>query len=212
MSSKNVFASLNYPLTVLAVVAAAVAVYGYFQPDSSQAGRRFYMDKSGGAVLFAHADHQKYGTPCVGCHHELILGQAYDCSECHDDPEYVHGAFAHDELLEIEDHTCIDCHLVQQDSESRNCRTCHPAIVAETEAAEDLGDCQQCHDDPDYTIAEFSHFELLEIPDHACLDCHQISPVAKIYHDSCTECHRAEAAERFIDDQDQAVCKACHLI
>ena len=212
MSNRNPLASENRPLVILALVAAAVAVYGYLQPDPSVAGRRFYLDNGGGAVLFTHAAHQEYDIRCVDCHHALIQGQAYACSECHDDPEYVHGAFDHEELLEVEDHSCTDCHLLQPDTAARSCRACHPSMVEESTAAGELGDCRQCHDDPDYTPAEFSHAELLEIEDHACDDCHRPRPVVEIYHDGCTSCHRDQAAERFIDDQDKVACKACHLI
>ena len=212
MPNKNPLAPSNRPLFILTFLAAAVAIYGYLQPDPSVAGRRFYLGNAGGAVLFTHADHQEHDTQCVACHHALIQGQACDCSDCHDDPEYVHGSFTHDEYLDIEDHSCTDCHLLQPDTAARNCRACHPAAVAETIVPENTADCQQCHDDPDYTPAEFSHSELLEIEDHTCTDCHQPGPVVEIYHHGCTSCHRQQAAERFIDDQDQAICKACHLL
>ncbi|MBU8871673.1 MAG: cytochrome c family protein [Gemmatimonadales bacterium] len=212
MSNGNPSASVNRPLIILTLAAAAVALYGYLQPDPSVAGRRFYLDNAGGAVLFTHAAHQEQDALCVTCHHELIQGQAYDCSECHDDPEYVHGAFDHEELLEIEDHSCIDCHLLQPDTAARSCRACHPLTAGETVVAGNIGDCQQCHDDPDYTPEEFAHPELLEIEEHSCDNCHQLSPVVEIYHDGCTACHRERVPERFINDQDQAICKACHLI
>jgi len=197
---------------VLTLVATAVAVYGYLQPAPSVAGIRFYLDNSGGAVVFTHADHQEYSSACVTCHHALIQGQAYACSECHDDPEYVHSAFAHADLLEIEDHACDGCHPLQPDMAARSCRACHPSAADEQTVAGKPGDCQQCHDDPDYTPEVFSHADLLEIEDHACDGCHRPSPVGEIYHKDCTACHRDQAAERFIDNQGQALCNACHLI
>jgi hypothetical protein len=164
MSTKNLFSAKNRVLTILFLVAAAVAMYGYMQPDNSVAGRRYYIDNSGGAVLFTHAAHQQYAGACITCHHDLVKSTAVDCSACHDDPDYVPEEFEHDELVEIEDHSCDGCHDLRPDEEAASCRDCH---------------------DPE-TISE-------------------------IYHNTCTACHRQQAAERFIDDQDQAKCKECHL-
>ena len=160
MSIRTSFASVNRPLVVLTLVAAAVAIFGYMQPDSSADGSRFYLDNAGGAVLFTHADHQEHNSECVSCHHALIQGQAHDCSECHDDPDYVHGAFSHDEYVEIEDHTCSECHLLQPDTAARSCRECHGATAEETASVGETGDCQECHDDPDYTPA-FNDIDLV---------------------------------------------------
>ena len=212
MSNRNPLAPVNRPLFILFLVAAAVAVYGYLQPVPSTDGRRFYLDSTAGAVLFTHADHQGQDTNCVACHHALIQGQTFDCSECHDEPEYVPGAYAHDELVEVEDHSCVDCHLLQPDTAARSCRTCHPATAEATTAQENPGDCSECHDDPEYVPGAYPHDELVEVEDHTCSDCHQPRPVVEIYHNSCSECHRAQAEDRFIDDQGQAICKECHLI
>lgn len=212
MSNNNPLAPVNRPLLILTLLATAVAVYGFFQPEPSSEGKRFYLENTGGAVLFTHAAHQEQDNKCVACHHELIQGQAYDCSECHDEPEYVIGANSHDELVEVEDHSCVDCHLVQPNTAARSCRDCHPSVAEKSTDVADLGDCLECHDEPEYAASKFTHAELLEVEDHSCSDCHQINPVVEAYHNSCSACHREQAKDRFIDDQDQAICKTCHLI
>ena len=212
MSNKNPWAPVNRPLIILTLVALMVSVYGYLQPTPSAEGKRFYLENTGGAVLFTHAAHQEQDNTCVACHHELIQGQAEECSECHDEPEYVMSAHSHDELVEVEDHFCVDCHLVQPNTAARGCRECHPKVADTSTDVESLGDCLECHDDEEYSALNYTHAELLEVEDHSCSDCHLISPVVEIYHNSCSACHREQANDRFIDDQDQAICKACHLI
>lgn len=211
MSLGKVFAPGNRLLVGLTCVAAVVALYGYLQPNRLQAGHSFYLTNTGGAVLFTHAGHQAHTDACVACHHALVRSDAYACSDCHDDPDYTHGVFDHDELLEIEDHTCDGCHEPEPDTAAVGCRTCHPAVADAPDAAADPADCQQCHDDPDYSPDEFTHADILEIEDHACRDCHGIRPVSEAYHQGCTACHRNQADDRFIDDQNKPVCQACHL-
>ncbi len=206
------FPSPNRPLTLLFLVAAVLSIYGYLQPDPPATGDQFYLDNAGGAVLFTHAAHQQHDTKCVSCHHALIQTDAVDCSDCHDEPEYTIDDYSHEEIVEVEDHSCLDCHDLLPDSEARSCRHCHPAFTTGSEPEIDAANCQQCHDDPDYVVEDFTHQELQELEDHSCTGCHQPGPIGEIYHLECTACHRGEEPERFINDQGEAICKSCHLI
>ena len=212
MSLRNLFSPENRPLTLLVLVAAALALYGYLKPEPAIEGRYFYLENAGGAVLFTHAAHQENDTMCVTCHHALIQGDAENCNECHDDGDYTVDDFTHAELLDIEDHSCDGCHTPLPDADARGCRVCHPAASTGSEKPNEPLNCQQCHDDPDYIADDFTHTELLDLEDHSCIGCHQPGPIGEIYHQDCTACHRGREPERFIDDQDQAICKSCHLI
>jgi hypothetical protein len=212
VSIRKLFLPENRPISSLLLVTVILAIYGYLSPESSASGNYVYLANPGGAVLFAHAAHKQYDTECVDCHHELVQGEAGACHECHDDPEYTGTLFSHDELVEVADHSCDSCHNLLPDTEARNCRRCHDKTFTGGQPVNDPLNCQQCHEDPDYTADDFSHLEFLEIEDHSCLGCHSPSPVGDIYHQGCTACHRERAAEIFVNDQDQVICKSCHLI
>ena len=114
-------------LVVLALVTAAgtgLGLAGYLRGAPPAAPGRFYLRSDGGAVLFEHARHGEAADGCVQCHHELA-GDAYACSECHDDPDYAPDSFEHAELLSIHGRACDGCHGIAPSSEATSCRECH---------------------------------------------------------------------------------------
>lgn len=196
------------PLSITAGACGLAALIGYLVADVRGTGDRFYLESSGGPVVFTHAQHQRQAGDCVLCHHELVLGQAALCGDCHDDPDYVPGLVPHADLLDVPEHACGDCHRLAEPAAARSCRACHGQAVAEGEGAPS---CADCHDDPALTREAFGHGELLAVADHTCDGCHRIRPVGEAYHAQCSECHLAVAAARFADPQGQVLCAACHL-
>lgn len=123
-------------------------------------------DEGVAADDFEHSElKQFHNRDCLRCH-ELVADQnptsscrdchsatqeneqrTVNCRECHDDgfsPEIM----AHDEYLEIEDHTCLGCHNPDSISGAYhiNCTGCHLAISPEKFADNNgAAQCSACH-------------------------------------------------------------------
>ena len=69
------------------------------------------------------------------------------CMECHDDSDYTPDMMSHEELVEVEDHSCLGCHAPSSVSEAyhSNCTSCHLAAAPEKFSNEDGVRCSVCH-------------------------------------------------------------------
>lgn len=149
-------------LTVFAVLACAVAAAGYLQADDEADQGRRYLRNASGAVLFDHASHQQRSEACVRCHHELVDGDAADCADCHDDPDYAPDMTDHAELVELHQAACDNCHDVADDASAENCRSCHDETISEVYHSS----CNGCH------LAEAPARFADEEGQAACSNCH----------------------------------------
>ncbi len=112
-------------LSVLVLVSFAVAGIGYLRAESQPNHDRLYLRNASGAVLFTHAAHAARADRCIDCHHDLAGPIVNACTDCHDDDSYTPDLVDHEELLEIEDHSCDGCHEIADDDQARSCRACH---------------------------------------------------------------------------------------
>lgn len=100
------------------------------------------------------------------------------------------------------------------------CVACHHDLAG------DVVECLDCHEEPEYTMDSEEHADLLDYHERDCSSCHDIAPaediescrechegaeVAEVFHQSCNDCHLANAAEQFADNEGKPVCQACHL-
>ncbi|MGI9536520.1 MAG: cytochrome c3 family protein [Desulfocapsaceae bacterium] len=117
-------------------------------------------------VDFEHAELKEYhGRECSTCHEQVAdddraascrschpdtqdeEARTVDCSQCHDD-DYDLDMMEHDELLEIEDHSCLGCHAPGSLAEvyHTNCTSCHLEAAAKRFANGDgTVNCSACH-------------------------------------------------------------------
>lgn len=115
---------------------------------------------------FEHDELKEYhGSNCLNCHEQSLddaeavscrachPGVQEDepgvvaCSTCHDD-DYEPDLLSHQEYLEIEDHTCLGCHVPQSVSEAYHtgCFNCHTETSPERFLNEDSTvNCGGCH-------------------------------------------------------------------
>lgn len=195
-------------LIILTIVCFLVGSATYYFEESPQNTDRYYIDNSGGAVLFEHGVHGDQSESCADCHHPLFsVTDMTSCSECHDE-DVLAEDFSHKEMIEIEDHNCSFCHPVNEDVQPQSCGSCHPKLQEESEA---VINCMECHDDS-YTADLLTHDEMQEIEDHTCEGCHNAKSLSDSYHKQCNGCHAKENEELFIDSEGKTKCSACHLI
>lgn len=95
-----------YPITILVVVLAAVAVAGYLMPaQSEETPVRVLLPNKGGKVVFEHQVHaETYGIECDSCHH---TGDYTPCSDCHTAASPEEGVPG---LMEAYHQSCMGCH------------------------------------------------------------------------------------------------------
>jgi hypothetical protein len=114
MNGKHYNKNLSLSLIIIVIITGLIGIAGYYIESEPLTTARFYIQNSGGAVLFEHQQHIEFTEGCEVCHHELVLSDdRTECSECHDD-DYDQDLLTHDEMLEIEDHTCNYCHQVSE--------------------------------------------------------------------------------------------------
>lgn len=198
----------NWTLSITLVfsLAAVAAAIGVSAPAPEGGSERFYLNNSGGPVLFDHGKHSEAAESCGSCHHDLLSSAAeIACSQCHGD-DVAPEDLDHDEMKELHGYTCTTCHMEENDTPS-SCRSCHPG--AQPSDLRVVG-CTECHEEG-YDQEMLSHTELLEIEEHDCMGCHRPTSLSETYHSSCTPCHLESSPERFADAGGEIVCGACHL-
>ncbi len=195
-------------MTIVVVIAAAAAVIGCIGGPHTSNADRVYLNSSAGAVLFDHGAHQDNIDACATCHHDLYTGKlATTCTDCHDESMKAED-FKHAELKDFHQRDCSRCHEASEpQTQPSSCRDCH-AKKQESEVRTET--CQQCHDDS-FEPGMMAHNDYLQVEDHSCLGCHNPVTVSEAYHTNCTGCHRTIAPEKFVDEKDAPVCRACHL-
>ncbi len=194
-------------LIVLALGAALVGVAGYWVESEPANTDRYYLESSGGAVVFEHQAHVDVTDGCERCHHDLLSSDSrYACNECHGE-DVVADDFDHDDLKAIEAHTCGTCHQVSEPAQPQNCRECHPSAQEEDQLAVA---CVQCHGD-DYTTDLLTHDDMQEVHDQSCTGCHNARSISAVYHEQCTRCHLIEKRELFATGEGSVRCERCHL-
>lgn len=207
MSGKNKNPNRTMPLIVVTIIAGLIGIFGFLTESPTQPTDRYYFKNSGGAVMFDHKQHDENTESCGDCHHEVLFAdERMPCSDCHDD-DFDPADFSHDEFMDVESHTCITCHLTDENLKPQSCTSCHPDV----QEAEQLNiPCMDCHDD-DYETDLLTHDEMQEIEDHSCESCHNMQAVSNVFHQSCTRCHLIENQARFLTAERKVKCEACHL-
>ena len=206
MNGKQYNKNLSLSLIIIVIITGLIGIAGYCIKSEPLTDTRFYINNSSGAVLFEHQQHIELTEGCEVCHHELVLSDnRTDCSECHDD-DYDQDLLTHDEMKEIEDHTCSFCHQVNEYTDIQSCRGCH---LAENES-DGLVSCLECHDD-DYDQDLLTHDEMQEIHEYDCGSCHNIQAIGTVYHEYCSECHTNEKPQQFTNADGSIRCQNCHL-
>ncbi len=126
-----------------------------------------HEDEEMQAADFDHAELKEiHSRNCAGCHEQIgeedqiascrschaktqdAEGRTVSCSSCHEDEEITPELMAHDEYLEIEDHSCLGCHTPSTISEASHthCTTCHLAEAPKRFALADGSvNCGACH-------------------------------------------------------------------
>jgi hypothetical protein len=204
MSGRQKRTILFAGLCISCLIVGSAIGYFYRPPTNSS---RFYLDNTGGAVLFDHGFHTKQVESCAECHHDLFMvDEMTMCTECHDE-QMLAEEFTHQELIEIESHECSSCHTVNNERKEQSCRACHPQLQQETTT---LVSCSECHDD-EYTSELLTHDEMQELDGHSCDGCHHPQSLSDSYHRQCNSCHLRENAQLFSASDGQARCSACHL-
>lgn len=196
-------------LTIVAIVAAAGAVYGGLAKNEPENTDRLYLKSTAGSVLFDHGKHGGTVESCAVCHHDLYgAEQATACVECHDEG-YSAGDISHTRLKEIHSRDCSTCHeQIRDDDQATSCRECHTSTQqSDTRTIS----CIECHDDDSYSPDILEHDEYLEISEHSCLGCHAPSTTSEVYHINCSNCHLDTAPDRFATKGGEVSCGACHL-
>lgn len=168
--------------------------------------------------MFDHDAHAASTEDCSTCHHSLVsLGELVTCLDCHDDIES--GAdFEHEDLVEIHEDDCSNCHTFADPSQASNCRTCHPGESQKQERTY----CSDCHDDmldcsdeavectdEERLISQTPHPELVAIHDQDCSFCHSAQSVNHAYHQQCIDCHRSRQIGTL--SEEEPACGSCHL-
>jgi len=87
-------------------------------------------------------------TNCRNCHFESETGTNKNiaCATCHDE-SYESDMLSHDEMQEIEGHTCAGCHNARTMSEAfhTGCNRCHLNEASEKFVVNGQTKCQSCH-------------------------------------------------------------------
>ena len=158
-------------------------------------------------MLIEHDTHIRDTEGCETCHHDLFSSDSRNaCSDCHGD-DVAAEDFTHEDLKDIEGHSCESCHQTIEGVEPRSCRWCHPDTQ---ESDERIIACSSCHDD-EYTPDILTHDEMQEVDGHECESCHNISAVSGAYHEQCNRCHFMENPDEFRSVDGSAMCERCHL-
>ena len=204
MNGKHYGKNLSPSLIIIVIITGLIGIAGYCIKSELLTTARFYIQNSGGAVLFEHQQHIEFTEGCEVCHHELVLSDdRTECSECHDD--YSSEDFSHEELTMISDHTCSYCHQVSEYTDIQSCRSCHRAENEST----GLVSCLECHDDYDQDL--LTHDEMQEIHEYNCESCHNTRAIGIVYHEYCGECHTNEKPQQFTNADGNIRCQNCHL-
>lgn len=110
-----------------------------------------FMDIDSHVCTTCHlTDENKEPQSCTSCHPGAQEAEQVNipCMQCHDDDEYNINLLIHDEMQEIEEHSCKGCHntKVVSDAFHKNCTRCH---LIENEdkflTAENKVRCVMCH-------------------------------------------------------------------
>lgn len=99
-----------YPVTLVTVLLALLAVAGYVLPQSGDATPiRILLDNKGGKVVFDHKVHaEDYGLECATCHHAQNLEKGISpCGECHNAET---AEFGLPNRMEAFHQSCMGCH------------------------------------------------------------------------------------------------------
>ena len=118
-----------YPITLLTVLLAGVAVAGYMLPQSSQEETlpiRIQLTNKGGTVMFEHAVHaEEYGLECATCHHAENLQEGVSrCGDCHNPAT---AEFNLPDRMAAFHQSCMGCHeeIGSGPYGKEHCNQCH---------------------------------------------------------------------------------------
>ena len=179
-------------IILVTVLAALVAVAGYFMPYGEESpGKRMLFTSKGGTVILTHASHEKQVNECGTCHHTSGDDlQPPSCSGCH--AAKFDEAFASNHMDSFAD-----------DSQCSACHHALPSIVPfdhdKHVADYNDNDCRSCH-----------HDASIEPEPQACSECHEheakdkVPSLREAAHARCSSCHDEPNAEG------KATCHLCH--
>ena len=93
-------------IIILTIACFLIGSATYLFEEAPADTGRYYIENSGGAVVFEHDRHSEQAESCADCHHPLFsVTEMTTCDECHDD-DFMAEDFDHEELKEVEDHQC----------------------------------------------------------------------------------------------------------